>query len=189
METEKKIIKYLIETKKELTIRELSKQIMSDYKITHTAVHKLAKKGLLKTERIGKSILIKLGTSFDKDIFEVEFKRREDILQNKNLKIMLDSIKNNLKNVNFILLLFGSYAKKKSNKNSDIDLMFIVPDLHIEKDLEDIISLLPLKIHYFVFNEEQFRNMKQTHELNVVKEAIQHNIILQGIEHYYELIR
>ena len=189
MKTEKKIIRYLIETKNRFTIRELSKQIKADYKIAHTAVNRLIKKGLLKTEKIGSSIQIEFNRRLTKDVFEVEFERREEILKNKNLKIMFDSVKDNLQNINFILLLFGSYAKKKENEKSDIDLMFIVPDLSVEKKIEQTISLLPLKIHLLVFNKKQFRGMKDSKELNVVKEAISNNVILYGIEQYYELIK
>lgn len=189
MKTEKKIVRYLIETKKKLTIRELSKQIKSDYKIVHTAVNRLIKKNLLKTERVGNSIQIELNNRLTKEILEIEFERKEEILSDKNLKIMYDTIIENLKNINFVLLLFGSYAKKKAKEKSDIDLMFIVPDLAVEKKIEQTISLLPLKIHYLVFSEEQFKNMKNSQELNVVKEAILSNIILLGIERYYELVK
>jgi len=59
MKTETKIVKFLIEEKKEPTIRELAKKIKSDYKIVHTAVSRLAEKGLVKKRSIGNSIQIK----------------------------------------------------------------------------------------------------------------------------------
>lgn len=188
METENKIIKYLIENKKEMTIRELANAVKSDYKIIHTAVNRLIKKGILSGKNIGKSVVVSLNNKLFKEVLQVEFERREDILKNKNLKVMLDSIKNNLKTVNFILLLFGSYAKKTFDSKSDIDLMFIVLDLRIEKEIEQVISLLPLKIHHLIFSEKQFIGMKNSHELNVVKEAMKNNIILHGIEQYYGLL-
>lgn len=188
METENKIIKYLIENKKEMTIRELANDVKSDYKIVHTAVNRLFKKEVLSGKNIGKSVVVSLNNKLSKEILQVEFERRDDILKNKNLRVMLDSIKNNLKTVNFVLLLFGSYAKKTQGAKSDIDLMFIVNDLKIEKDIEQAVSLLPLKIHTLVFSEKQFIDMKNSHELNVIKEAIKNNVILHGIEQYYELL-
>jgi predicted nucleotidyltransferase len=188
METENKIIKYLIENKKEMTIRELANAVKSDYKIVHTAVNRLFKKEILSWKNIGKSVVVSFNNKLSNEIFQAELERRADILKNKNLKVMLDSIKNNLKTVNFVLLLFGSYAKKTFNSKSDIDLIFIIPDLKIEKEIEQSVSLLPLKIHSLVFSEKQFIDMKNSRELNVAKEAIKNNILLYGIEQYYELL-
>lgn len=188
MMTENKIIKFLIEKKKELTIRELSKEIGSDYKIVHTAVMRLIKKGILSKKIIGKSIQIKFTNKFSKEVFDVEFERKEEILRNRNIKILFETIKKDIGSVNFILLLFGSHSKKKANEKSDIDLMFVVNDDKIERKIGDSLSILPLKLHSFVFTEKQFISMKNSPELNVVKEVILNNIILHGIEQYYELI-
>ena len=189
METENKIIKYLIENKREMTIRGLANAVKSDYKIIHTAINRLLKKGVLSGKKVGKSVVVIFNNKLFNEVLHAEFERRENILKNKNLKIMLDSIKNNLKTVNFVLLLFGSYAKKTFNSKSDIDLIFIIPDLKIEKEVEQVISILPLKIHPLIFSEKQFIDMKNSYELNVVKEAIKNNVVLYGIEQYYELLK
>ena len=52
MKTETKIIRFLIETGKEPTIKELAEGIKADYKIVHTAAMRLADKGILKKKRI-----------------------------------------------------------------------------------------------------------------------------------------
>ena len=189
METENKIIKFLIETKEEPTIRELADKIKSDYKIVHTAVMRLLKKGILTSKKIGKSTQLKLLNNLSKEVINVEFGRRENLLKDKNLRLMLETIKENIGSVNFILILFGSYAKNNAHKNSDIDIMFIIPNLKLEKNIEQAISILPLKIHNLVFTEEQFREMKDSKKLNVVQEAIKNNIVLFGIEQYYEILK
>jgi predicted nucleotidyltransferase len=189
METENKIIKYLIENKREFTIKELAKNIKSDYKITHTAVKRLIKKHIVSFKSIGRSIVIGFNNKLTREVLFVEFVRREDVLKNNSLLVMLNEIKDKVMIKNFTLLLFGSYANKKNSKNSDIDLLFIVHDNHLEKDIEKALSLIPLKIHSFIFSEKQFIEMKNSQELNVVKEAIKNNVILYGIEQYYELLK
>ncbi|MFH1359246.1 MAG: nucleotidyltransferase domain-containing protein [archaeon] len=188
MKTENKIIKHLVEDKESIIISELSRKIKADYKIIHTAVNRLVDKGILTSKKIGKSIQVSFNNRFSNEVFQVEYERREEILKNKNIQVMTDEIKKNLKKSNFVLLLFGSYAKRKESKNSDIDIMFII-DSKYEKKIDNIIQLLPLKIHYLIFTEEQFIDMKNSQELNVVKEAIKNNIILYGIEQYYDLIK
>lgn len=189
MKTENKIIKYLIETKKEPTIRQLSKDIKSDYKIVHTAVSRLIDKSLLEKKKIGNSVQLSFSPKLSKEVFEVELERREKVLKNKNIKIMLDSIKNDIKTTNFVLVLFGSYSKNNQDRNSDIDLMFLVPEAGMEKSIEQTISILPLNIHYFVFTEKQFKKMKDARKTNIVHEAIKSNVLLYGIEQYYEMLK
>lgn len=189
MKTENKIIRFLIETKKEPTIRQLAIGINSDYKIVHTAVSRLIEKNLLEKKKIGKSIQLKFIPRLSKEVFEVELERREKALENKNIKIMYESIKRDICTKNFVLILFGSHSKNKSEKNSDIDLIFIVPKANTEKSIDQTISIIPLNIHYFVFTERQFLKMKDSVKPNLVHEAIKSNIILYGIEQYYELLR
>jgi predicted nucleotidyltransferase/predicted DNA-binding transcriptional regulator len=188
METENKIVRYFIENKRKLTIRELAKNLKLDYKIVHTASLRLVKKGLLGLEKIGQSSQLSFINKFSKEVLEAELKRREEILGNKDILIVMKSINEKIKSVNYIALLFGSYAKKNYNKKSDIDLIFIVPSEDLEKKIEKIISLMPLKIHYFVFTEEQFLKMNNSKEPNIIHEAVKNNILLYGVEQYYNLI-
>ncbi len=89
------------------------------------------------------------------------------------------------------MLLFGSYAKKTQSKESDIDLMFIAPDSDekFESKIRNIARIIPLKLHINVFKESEFKAMKNSKILTVGQEVINSNIILYGIENYYELIK
>ena len=188
METENKIIKYFIENRTMPTIRELAKNLKLDYKIVHTASLRLVNKRILTLLKVGKSSQLSFADRLSKEVFQVEFERGIKRMENKDIKILYKTICTKISSVNFILILFGSYAKNNFNKKSDIDLIFIVPSLDFEKRVENILSVLPLKIHYFVFTEEQFLGMKNSREPNLVKEAIKNNIILYGIEQYYNLM-
>jgi len=123
------IIRYLIENKnEELNILKISKELKMDYKNVHSIVKRLEKELLVKLESFGQSSRVKLISQVHPLIFEAEYNRRKEILKDKNLAVMLNDFKNTLKSKCYMLLIFGSYAKKTQTKNSDIDLMFIVPD-------------------------------------------------------------
>lgn len=187
------IIKYLIENKeKELNINLISKNLSIDYKNLYLSIKKIEKKEIIKIENFGKSKRIKLNLEINPEIFEAENLRKNELLKNKNLFVMLNEIKNNLYSNFFILLLYGSYAKNKQTKKSDIDLIFIVPNKNEENldiEIKKIIKSIPLPIHYLVFSENQFLEMLNNNELNVGKEAFNNNIILHGIENYYNLLK
>jgi len=186
------VIRYLIENKREeLNISNISSDLKIDYKNTYAIIKRLEFESLIKIESFGQSSRIKLVSKMHPLIFEAEYDRRKESLKDKNLAVMLSSFKKSLKSRQYILLLFGSYAKRKQTKNSDIDLMFIVPDgleEINEKEVHRIARSLPLPIHHLVFSEKQFLEMINAKEPNVGHEAIKDNIILYGIETYYEMI-
>jgi len=186
------IIQYLIENKnEELNIFKMSKLLKMDYKNVYSIVKRLEKESLVKLEAFGQSLRVKLISQANPLIFEAEYNRRQGFLKNKNMAVMLNDFKNVLNSKCFILLVFGSYAKGTQTKNSDIDLMFIVPDGKediFEKDINKVARSLPLPIHLLVFSEKQFLEMINAKEPNVGQEALKNNIILYGIEAYYEMV-
>ena len=187
MKTEIEIIKLFIREKKPKTIREISRALEKDYKIIHTAVQLLVNKSIIITETIGSSTLCRLSNNYGIEVYTAESERREKILQNKNIEQINKEINTKIKTSFYILLLFGSYAKNKQTKNSDIDLIFISNEKDFENKVSDIINLIPLKVHALTFTEEEFIRMNNNKELNVVKEAIENNIILYNTEGYYKI--
>lgn len=185
------IIRYLIEKKnEELNILKISKALRMDYKTAYSIVKRLEKESLVKLESFGQSSRVKLISRIHPFIFEAEYMRRKELLQDKNLAVMLNDLKQKISSKYYILLLFGSYAKKTQTKSSDIDLLFIVPDGKeelFETEAHRAARSLPLPIHYLVFSEQQFLEMTNAKKSNVGQEALKHNIILYGIETYYEM--
>ncbi len=188
MKTEQKIIKLFLEKPGKYTIKESSGLIKADYKIVHTAMTRLKNKGIISFIKVGKSNLCIFNYKLSEEVMIEEIRRKNDILRKSDILVMHNTIIEKLDTCLYVLLLFGSYAKKKQTKHSDIDLMFIVPDkIEIENKIDNLISLLPLNIHHLVFTESEFIGMKDAKASNVVKEAIQNNIIIHGIEDYYYL--
>jgi predicted transcriptional regulator len=185
------IVKYLLESKEEANISKIAKALKMDYKNSHGIIMRLEKKGIIALKEFGKSIRVTLKDSFHPIIFEAENKRREELLKDKNLKVLLEYFDRNMKNSFYVMLLFGSYSKGMGSKGSDIDLMFIVPngcEGSMEKDIQGIASMIPMKLHINIFSEKDFISMKNSKEATVGSEAIKNNVILHGIEQYYGLV-
>ena len=187
------IIKYLIENRDiDINILGLAKAIKMDYKNAFSIVKRLEKEKLISLSKFGSSNKIELNRTMHPLIFEAEYMRREELLRNKNILVMLNNINKDMGSALYVLLLFGSYARKEQAKNSDIDIMFIVPDGtedKFERKAHQISRLMPLPIHYLTFSESQFLEMINAKEFNVGKEAFKNNVILHGLENYYEMIQ
>lgn len=187
------IIRYLLENcDKELNILAIAKSVKMNYKNVFDIVKRLEREKLVTLKKFGSSNKVTVNKIIHPLVFEAEYARRKDILRDKNILVMLNQIKKDMKSSLYILLLFGSYAKKTQTKISDIDIMFIVPDgteEKFEKKVHQTARLMPLPIHHMTFSESQFLDMIKAKDFNVGKEAMKNNVILYGIENYYELIK
>lgn len=186
MNNSTKVIMTLIENQDQnISIAQLAKRSKLDYKNVYNTVKQLENEGLISLERFGNAFNCILNQKTHHTIFEAEYERRKILLQDKNFQILHKKL--NSLEFSFIALIFGSYAKGTSLKSSDIDLLMISEE-NREKEIERIISLIPLDIHFVFFTYEEFLSMARSREFTVVSEAIKQNIILVGIEDYYRLI-
>ncbi|MBI3051628.1 nucleotidyltransferase domain-containing protein [Candidatus Woesearchaeota archaeon] len=188
---EVEVVRFLIEHREnELSISQIARLMRKDYKNAHNIVTRLSKARLVNLQPFGTSNRVTLINKIHPLIFEAEYIRRDELLKNKDLAVMRDSFRNLHSNL-FIMLVFGSYAKRTQTKHSDIDIMFIIPDAAeaMEKEIHNIACTLPLKIHLNIFTESDFIAMKNSKEATVGSEAIKNNVILNGIEPYYGLIQ
>jgi hypothetical protein len=180
------VLSFLIDNSNEkINISNISKELKMDYKNVYNIVQELVRQDLIILESFGNAISCVLNRRAHPLIFEAEYERREKLLKDKNFKILYEKL--NSIPFSFTALIFGSYAKGKPSKGSDIDLMIICGKSK-EKEIEGDISLLPLRIHPVFLTHEEFLSMVKSKEFSVVSEAINNNIILIGIEDYYRLM-
>ena len=90
------------------------------------------------------------------------------------------------------MLLFGSYAKEKEKKESDVDLLFIISNREdIESYKEKInkaLKLSTLKKDFNIVTTDDFINMLNQ-KYTVGREAFEQGIVLFGTEPYYVMVR
>lgn len=178
------ILRVLIENYGEIfSIRKLSQKREINYKSAYNAVMRLKSEGLIDLQKVGNAINCSFNRHFNNFVFSVEFERRNELLKNSNFRIIFENL--NKIPFTFIVLLFGSYAKKATTKHSDIDLMVISDN---NQKIQQTISLFPLKIQLISLTSQEFIAMAKSKEFSVVSEAIKNNIILIGIEDYYRLL-
>lgn len=187
--TKDKILKLLLSNKAEqFTIREISNKIKVDYKTVYIQIKVMQEQKLLDLQKKGQTNLCSISKgAFGPGIYRAEYLRRQDLLNDKNLNVIYQDIKDDIGNPFFILLLFGSYAKGTQRKHSDIDLMLITENELVQQDIKQIINRIPLEIHLVCFTFGEFQSMLKTTEFNVGREADMNNIILFGTEAYYQL--
>src|SRR3990167_9470269 len=83
--------------------------------------------------------------------------------------------------------------EKEGNKQSDMDLVVIVPDkediVSIQKLVENRTMLFVPPIHLYVFRKKDFVKMLTDKMDNYGKEIVKKKIVLKNAQMFYELVR
>jgi len=188
LKPKEKLIKYLIENKEPHSILSLSGSAVVDYKNTYNIIGNLQASGAVIVEKVGNTKPVRLNLVPNQEIYLVESKRTKDFLsRNPKLKI----VQRYVEDLNYpflIVLIFGSYAKNTKTKRSDIDLCVISDNLDKTRELNGRLRLLSLKLEIHEFTTKEFISMIEKNQNNLGHEIIKNNLLLCGIENYYNLI-
>lgn len=175
-------------------IQKLSKKRSKSY--IYKALGRLIKEKLVIPEKVGRSILYSLNLE---SVYAQNYMALlEEFNAWSNKKIPLEII-SRLENKIFlitqfyILLVTGSYAKKKQTEKSDLDVVVICDDkinpqkIYAEIKLESELS--KPKVHLYVFTKEQFLNMLLNTKQNYGKEIANNHLIFRGGSAYYSILQ
>ncbi len=192
-----------VDLDKGLTILYISKKLKIGYRPAYMHIAGMEKEGLIKVEKVGnaKQCFLNLSNVNTKHLLEeVDITKKEELLKKTpKLRLVLEPLIQNLAE-RFVselhsIVLFGSYAKGTSVKNSDVDLLFIVNNLKnknlrgaIEQECASYQHSYSIKISPLITDVEEFKKMLQSKELNVGKESRQHGISLYGYEFFWRLL-
>jgi len=183
-----KILRFFMDNKEEsFSIRFIAKKLGLNYRIAFEEIKKLEKERIIFIKKLGNSNQCAFKYALNEKVFIAENSKKMDFLKNKALNVMYGRIME-IQNPFFIFLVFGSYAKGTQTKQSDIDLCLITDNPETEKKMQQVIRLIPFKTHLMNFTTNEFIAMIKTKEQNVGKEILKNNIIIKGIESFYELV-
>ena len=93
----------------------------------------------------------------------------------------------------FILIVFGSYAKNKATKKSDLDVAVIVESKQTKKEISPYLETIKrreaIPIDYHIFTRVEFLEMLKTDFENVGKQIFKSSIVYYGYIPYCNLIK
>lgn len=187
---------------KSLTILKISKRLGIGYRPAYNHITSMKNEGIIKVEKIGnaKQCSLNFGNAKCRHLLEeVDVNKKEEIYrENPKIRAVIESLISKLTK-DFIsdihsIVLFGSYAKETSTKNSDVDLLFIVTDLKnkklregIERESASYQYSHNIKVSPLITDIKEFKKMLEAEELNVGNEAKACGISLYGSEMFWRL--
>jgi len=175
------------------SINQLAKKINLAYPYVYESINKLNKKRLVSVKKIGKNNLCQLKFDNPIDLALASMENTKNFLS-KHLQInnLAQQLKENLTQELYILLLFGSQAKGKATKNSDIDLFFIIKDKNkidkFRKKVNSVMAKLNYNTEFEVSTMNWFYDMLSD-KTTVGREIFKTNLVLHNPEAYFWLVR
>ncbi len=193
-ETELKILKKLFEDlTEEFTIRALASSLRLPYHQIHRSVKSLKTKVLINVTKKGKSSIVSLDFKIYRDEYLItEIERKKEAINKRSILKILDKDLDKIRYNQYVCILFGSYANKNAKKDSDIDLLFIIPEEYsyekFEKNIKNMINISNADIN--ITTEKGLVDMWNTpSKFNVGNEILKKHIILRGAEAFLHLRR
>lgn len=170
------------------TIRELSFMVKKDYPTVYRAAKELGKKKIINIRGVGKANICEM--SFSQEAISVfSFLEEQEALSRKipnigkilEFKEFLDDI----------IIIAGSYAKRKETKKSDMDIAVITKDKAFNKQklFENLTDLILPRIHPVVITQEDFIKMLLDEKPNLGKEIFRNHLVFRSASRYYELLK
>lgn len=183
-----KVLKLFVDNKdKTFTIKKVAEALKINYRIAYEEIIELEKEELIKITKHGNSKVCAFNYKYHSKIVEIEEIRKQELFKNKDIQLIYKRIKE-VKSPFYVLVLFGSFTNKTNVKGSDIDLCLITDNPEINKEVNTMLSITPISIHLQEFTSKQFLLMLKSKESNVGNEIVKNNIILYGVESFYELV-
>lgn len=111
----------------------------------------------------------------------------------KNIYDILNEVKLNITKETpfFVMLVFGSYAERKQNEKSDLDIAVIIDskETKIAAYIETVARRNITTIDYHIITKDDFKEMLLKEEENLGKQIFRKHVLIWGNEQYYELLR
>ncbi len=175
------------------SINQLAQNIKRAYPHVYNSVQGLEKKGLLTITTVGRSSLCRIRFDYPEQLTLVSIETSQEFLsKHLHLNNLFHQLKEELSAELYIAVIFGSYAKGKATKKSDIDLFFIVQEeskLEVFKNkVNSVLNKLNYNVDFEVSTMDWFYEMLG--EKNTVgREIFEASIILHNAEAYFYLVR
>lgn len=162
---------------KQFYLREISRLTEIPLKTTQIKIIRLEKGSILKSAISGKNKYFRLNLDNIQTKFcllQAEINKTQSFVEKYPLfKIFINDIK-----TNSLLIVFGSFAKFRVGKDSDLDLLIIS-----EEKQKLPFHLLSYKIHKIELSEPDFLQSMEKQE-NLIKEIEENHIILNNHSSY-----
>lgn len=176
------------------TVRQIADAIGKDYKISHVMTMRLAEQHYIIAEKKPPVTYCKLNLKGNSSLLAyIEGVRTSRFFaKNRDLEILVNDILSKFDSPFFTLIIFGSYVKRTASKKSDLDILFVIPDRTLEKEVSSAVGSIehisPIGLHDVVLTSGEFADLLKQKTANVAWEAVDNRVVPYGAEALFKML-
>jgi len=181
------IIELLLKDGKECYLREIAKKIKKSTSSVSRNLNFLKKEGIIKERRFGRELMYSLNLKNNITLRLCELSETQKLdkfyRKNKEMNIVLEDFLEKIKKHDVInITVFGSVAKGRYSKKSDIDLLIVTNEKRsFSTEIRDIYSEYGKNVSVINLTK---RELKEKKSEQLIKEIVGNHLILLGYEYF-----
>ncbi len=179
-----------------LTFKQIKKKSkQNSNNIIQLAIKKFISLNIIIQNKIGDILTYNLNLNNNLTLAYLNLINENKLVKAKLPLDILNKLENKIrkKTIFFILGIFGSFAKGKATKNSDLDVVVFVEDDNTKKEIIPLIETIKRRelqnIDYHIITTNEFRKMLSVEYENLGKQIYKNNFIYYGYIQYLKLLR
>jgi len=176
------------------TVRQIAKGIGQDYKITHGMTMRLAKQKYIIAEKRTPVTLCGLNVKGNSALLAYieAIRASRFIAKHRDIEVISGSLCEKIGSPFFTMIVFGSHVRGTASKRSDLDMLFVIPNKDVEKEISAAVSsverISPKGIHDVTLTSAEFLALLKEKKPNVAWEALDNRIVLYGAEPLFKML-
>lgn len=176
------------------TVRQIASGIGQDYRITYEMTMRLARQRYVIAEKRRPVTYCKPNLKGNSSLFAyIEGIRASRFLaKHRDLAVLVGDILQKIAWPFVIMILFGSHVKGTVSKRSDLDVLFVIPDNKMEKDIASAIGsvarISPIGMHEVILTSEEFLGLLKQEKPNAAWEAVDNRVVPYGAEPLFKML-
>ena len=193
--TSVEILAYLSSKLRErFTVRQIARGIGRDYRITYVMTMRLAKQKYIIAEKCRPVTNCRLNLKDNSALLAyIEGIRASRFLaKHRDIEVIASGLGEKIASPFFTLILFGSHVKGTASKRSDLDVLFVIQNKDIEKEVSSAVGsvarISPIGIHDVTLTSEEFAQLLREKTPNVAWEAVDCRIVQYGAEPLFKIL-
>ncbi len=170
------------------TVRQIAAGIGQDYRITYTMTMRLARQKVVIAERRRPVTSCSLNFKGNAGLLAcIEAIRASRFLaRHRDLRVVVENVREKIPAPFFTMIVFGSHVKGTASTRSDIDMLFVIPEKSLERDISSAVGsverISPIGIHDVTLTHDEFKALLREKKANVAHEALDNRIVPYGAE-------
>ena len=193
--TSVEILAYLSSNpRKSFTVRQIAAGIDRDYRITYVMTMRLAQQKHIIAEKRKPVTYCRLNLKGNSALLAyIEAIRASRFLaKHRDIEVIASGLSEKIASPFFTLILFGSHVKGTASKRSDLDVLFVVQNKDMEKEVSSAVGsvarISPIGIHDVTLTSEEFAQLLRERTPNLAWEAVDDRIVPYGAESLFKIL-